>query len=143
MRPHELAKLLGIADVTLRKWTGKDFTEFLSPSAAIANNARRSFDDQDVRILFWISQMKDQNMPAGEIAAVLRTAQANDWYKLPPLPPNARDEVALIPREAAETRLVALQEQFDARLTALTKERDELQKRLEQSEGEKEEFRRK
>lgn len=143
MKPHELAKMLNIADVTLRKWTGKDFAPFLSPSATIANNARRSFDDQDVRILFWVSQMKDRNMPAGEITAVLRSAQANDWHDLPPLPPNASDEVALIPREVAETRLAALQQQFEARLTTLTKERDEFARRLEQVEGEKEEFRRK
>jgi DNA-binding transcriptional MerR regulator len=143
MRPQELAKRLGIADVTLRKWAGKDFAQFLSPSATVANNARRSFSDQDVRILFWVAQMKDQNMPAEEIANVLRTAQAGDWRDLPPTPPTSSDEIAVIPREAAESRLTALQQQFEMQVQSLTKERDELRERLEQSEAEKEEFRHK
>jgi len=143
MRPQELAKRLGIADVTLRKWAGKDFTQFLSPSATIANNARRSFSEQDVRILFWIAQMKDQNMPAEEISHILYIAQTGDWHDLPAIPLNPSDEISVIPREAAESRLTALQQQFEIQVQSLTKERDELRERLEQSESEKEEFRHK
>ncbi len=143
MRPQELAKRLGIADVTLRKWAGKDFAPFLSPTATVANSARRSFDDQDVRIMFWISQMKDQNMTADEIMGVLRVAQEHNWADLPPAPPDPSDEVALSPREAAESRLAALQQQYEMKVEMLTKERDELQKQLAQADAEKEEFRQK
>ncbi|MEP7288442.1 MAG: MerR family transcriptional regulator [Chloroflexota bacterium] len=143
MKPQELAKQLGIADVTLRKWAGKDFAQFLSPSATVSNGARRSFSDQDVRIMLWIGQMKDQNMPADEITAVLGTAQESDWHNLPPMPATTNDDIALMPREAAETRLTAIQQQYEVQVQALRNERDELRQRLEQMGEEKEEFRRK
>ena len=79
--------------------------------------------------------MKAQNSPLADIVATLRAAQADSWRKLPPLPAGiANDEpIAVIPREAAEERLVAIQERYEMQLQATMKERDELQSRLDEA----------
>jgi DNA-binding transcriptional MerR regulator len=130
MKPEQLAKRLNVTSATLRSWAAKDFTEFLSPSAQGQNGSRRSFDDQDARILGWVAQMREQNIPLADIVAALRSAHANDWRGLPELPTSPNDEVALVPREAVEERVRGLQEKHNLEVQALTRARDELQARL-------------
>jgi DNA-binding transcriptional MerR regulator len=133
MKPQQLAKLLNIADSTLRLWAGKDFTEFLSPKAQGPNGARRSFSAQDARILAWIAQMRAQNMPIGEIRGILKSAQVDDWRNLPPLPGGmANDEpIAVIPLDTAEERIRSIQQRYDMQLQSVIKERDDLKSQLE------------
>jgi DNA-binding transcriptional MerR regulator len=126
MKPNHLATLLGISGSTLRLWSGKEYAEFLSPNAVGINGAHRSFSDRDARIVAWIATLRGQNTPPVEIIAMLRAAQASDWHNLPPLPGGmANDEpIAVIPREAAEERLTAIEERYELQVQALTKERD-------------------
>ncbi len=144
MKPQELARRLNIADVTLRKWAREDYAEFLSPSAqAATKSGRRAFSDQDVRILFWIAQLRDSNTSPEEIRATLRSAQAEDWRNLPQVPPTASDEIAIVPREAAEERIRALQDHFTLQVQALTRERDELKAQVAELKTENADLRRK
>jgi DNA-binding transcriptional MerR regulator len=142
MKPQELAKRLNIADVTLRKWAREDYAEFLSPSAQSATKSgRRSFSDQDVRVLTWIAQLRDDNTSPDEIRTTLRSAQQNDWRDLPPFPATTGDEITLVPREAVEERFKALQERFDLQVQALVNERDALATQLSASRAENAELR--
>ena len=130
MKPHELASRLGISPVTLREWVRESFGEFLSPAAQGANGTKRSFSTLDAQILTWIAQMKAENVPSTEITINLRKAQAEGWRALPPLPPTEEEMIALVPREAVEERIKALQEQTRLQVAALEKERDDLRSQL-------------
>jgi DNA-binding transcriptional MerR regulator len=141
MKPEELARRLDVTSAALRKWAGRDYAEFLSPSAQGLNGARRAFSDQDARIIAWIVQLKNDNIPAKEIIQILRNAQANEWRDLPELPNTAEDQIALMPREAVEERLQAMKEKFELQLQAAIKERDELQARLSRVEAENSDLR--
>src|SRR5579871_3148684 len=105
MKPEELAKRLNITSAAVRKWAGKDYVEFLSPAAQGLNGARRSFNDNDARIIAWIVQLKNENTPAADIRGILQHSQANNWLDLPELPGRLEDDVALVPREAVEERI--------------------------------------
>jgi DNA-binding transcriptional MerR regulator len=133
MKPQQLARLLNVADVTLRRWAGKEYAEFLSPSAQGNVGARRSFSDTDARILAWVTAMKAQNMSIQDITATLRAAKEDNWRKLPPLPGGlAGDEpIALMPVETAEERVRALQDRYEMQLRSVIKERDELRTQLD------------
>jgi DNA-binding transcriptional MerR regulator len=132
MKPQQLASLLHIAPVTLRQWARETFREFLSPSAQGIHGAHRSFSEHDARILAWIALLKAQNTPTPDIIATLRSAQANNWRNLPPLPGGiANDEpIIMMPVEVAETRIRALQERYEAQLQAIAAERDALKAQL-------------
>jgi DNA-binding transcriptional MerR regulator len=138
MKPQELAKRLHIADVTLRRWAREEYADFLSPSArAATNSARRAFTDQDSRILAWVALLRDSNTPHAEIIATLRATQADNWRNLPPFPSTSNDEIAVVPREAVEERVRALQERFSLELQAAQKERNALERELRSIERER------
>src|SRR5690349_9666884 len=86
MKPTQLAKLLNIDPATLRVWAGREFNEYLSPSAAGINGARRTFSETDARIMAWVAILKAQNTAPNEIRLTLKQAQADNWRDLPPLP---------------------------------------------------------
>ncbi len=145
MKPQQLARLLNVAPNTVRQWAREDFSEFLTPTAQGGNGMHRSFGDRDARIIAWIALLKAQNMPLADIVATLRSAQAADWHNLPPLPGGmANDEpIAVIPREAAQERLTAIEARYELQLQALTKERDELKDRLNRAEAKNADWERK
>ncbi len=132
MKPQQLARLLNVSAVTLRRWAGKEFAEFLSPSAQGASGSKRSFSDTDARILAWVAMLKAQNTPNKDIVATLRSAQANNWHNLPPLPGGMADgePIPVVPRAAVEERVKALQERYEDQLQIVLRERDELKTRL-------------
>jgi DNA-binding transcriptional MerR regulator len=137
MKPQQLAMLLNIAPNTLRRWAGKDYSEFLSPTAQ-GNGSHRSFNQQDARIIAWVVLMKSQNTSAVDIRATLKSAQAENWGGLPELPGGlANDEpIAVVPREAVEERLRALSERYETQLTSVVRERDYLQIQLQEKQHE-------
>jgi DNA-binding transcriptional MerR regulator len=131
MKPEQLARKLGITSATLRNWARKDFTEFLSPNAQGENGSKRSFNDEDVRILAWVAALRGQNTANDKIKAILKSARAEDWKHLPELPPDEEPTGDMIPREVVEVRLSGMQEQYNLRVQALARERDEAVNRLE------------
>lgn len=129
MKPEQLAKRLNITSAAIRKWTGTDFREFFSPSAAGIKGTRRSFDERDARILAWIAQLKEKNTPTHEIQTILRNAAQRNWQDLPPLP---REDSASRELSPQLKDVIDLHEQF-----ALVKqERDQLSERLKTVEAE-------
>lgn len=88
------------------------------------NGGHRSFNDQDARVIAWIALMRAQNMPPKDISATLHAAQAAGWRDLPSLPGGIADgePVALVPREAVEERVRALEEQYRLRLETFKNE---------------------
>jgi DNA-binding transcriptional MerR regulator len=132
MKPNQLAKLLNVTDSTLRLWCAKEYGDFLSPNAQGQHGARRSFNNTDARILAWVALLRTQNVSKEDIRATLRSAQANNWRDLPPLPGGfAEDEpIAVVPREAVEERVKALREHYETQLQAISDERDALKAQL-------------
>jgi len=128
MKPNQLCKLLNIAPTTLRRWSAVEYAEFLSPSGRGINGAHRAYDDRDARILAWVAVMRAQNLSPDEILTALRNEHGNNWRALPPLPGGmAGDEpIAVVPREAVEERVRALQDRFTLELQAAHKEREAL-----------------
>jgi len=133
MKPQQLAALLNVAPVTLRIWSRETFKDFLSPSAQGDNGAHRSYDSTDARILAWVAELKAKNTPVDQITAMLTAARLKNWIDLPPLPGGmANDEpIAVIPREAAQERFIAIEDRYKTQLDIVVKERDELRTRLE------------
>lgn len=121
MKPQQLAKLLNISPVTLRHWCSSEYGEFLSPTAQGSNGAKRSFTDLDARILSWVAAMKEQNMNTSSILITLRNSKSQNWKDLPALADSAllSEPVEMIPREAVEERIRALQDKFETRLATL------------------------
>lgn len=132
MKPTYLAKLLNIAPATLRLWAGKEFGEFLSPSAAGQNGARRTFSELDARILAWVAIMRQQNAAPNDIRLALKQAQAENWRDLPPLPRGliGDEPVTLVPLQAVEERARGLEERFKLQITTLERDRDELKAQI-------------
>ncbi len=129
MKPQQLARLLDVDTSTIRRWAREDFRQFLSPLGQGMNGGHRSFSDQDARIIAWIALMRRQNMPPKDISATLHAAQLAGWRDLPSLPGGIADgePVALVPREAVEERVRALEEQFRLRIETYLNERAVLQ----------------
>src|SRR5689334_19063289 len=86
MKPQQLATLLNVTPTTIRRWARDEYTEFLSPTAQGGERLHRSFDSQDARVLAWIAALRAQNKPPADILMTLRSAQADGWRTLPPLP---------------------------------------------------------
>jgi DNA-binding transcriptional MerR regulator len=135
MKPQQLATLLNISPVTLRHWCASEIGRFLSPAARGKDGAKRSFDDQDARILAWVASMKAQNTNLESILITLENAKNENWRDLPELPNVAapNEPIAVVPREAVEERIRALRTEFELRLEVhnenianLEKERDGL-----------------
>lgn len=127
MKPTELAKLLDVSPVTLRRWAGVEFSEFLSPTGAGQNGAHRSFSDQDARILGLVAEKKAKNASADDITAELRSLRSDDWRNLPPLQGLAGDDpVALVPREALAEYVRALRERYESQLQTAQQQAAEL-----------------
>jgi DNA-binding transcriptional MerR regulator len=127
MKPAQLARLLGISASGLRE-RSDEFAEFLSPDAVGGNGAHRSYDDTDARVIAWVTTLRAKNTSKDEVRQLLRSAKANDWAELPPLPGGivGDEPIAVIPREAVEERIRALEERFKRDVAVLQKERDAL-----------------
>jgi DNA-binding transcriptional MerR regulator len=145
MKPQQLMKLLDIAPTTLRRWSGEEYGEFLSPNGRGVNGAHRAYTEQDARILSWVKVLRAENVPPDDIITTLRSSQASNWRNLPALPGGfAHDEpIAVVPREAVEERVRGLQERANLEIDTLKremaqieKERDRLQRRVDTLENE-------
>jgi DNA-binding transcriptional MerR regulator len=134
MKPHEVADRLEIAIPTVRLWA-TEYRHFLSPQAAGGGGRHRDFNEQDLRILYFIQQQKQTSIPAAEIHLTLERLQADNWEDLPHIPerPNMA-AVPVVPEAAAQAAL-------DAERRTLFREIATLQERLEKVEAQLEEER--
>lgn len=130
MKPSDVSRLTGIPASSLRTWSG-EYAEYLSPAAAGGDGRKRDYSDQDIRILMYVADQKARNVIGEDIHASLKSMKITAWIDLPPLPnvPPGMEPVALIPREAAETKI-------DMQRQALYKEIEWLQKQIEALEDE-------
>jgi DNA-binding transcriptional MerR regulator len=128
MKPHEVANLIGVDSSTIRNWS-REYADFFSAQAAGGEGRHRSFTDLDVRLVFYISQLKRSNFTKDEIALALQQVRADSWETLPPLPdsqPSAR--VPVVPAAAADAAL-------ESERRSLMREIAMLQDRIEKMEG--------
>lgn len=104
MKTGELAKWLGIADITLRQWSANEYREYLSPTGQGGSGRNRVFTDMDARVIAHVVRMKAAGADRDTIHASLKTMQADNWRNLPDMPaaPPDFEPIAMIPREAAE-----------------------------------------
>ena len=107
MKPSEVARILRIAPTTVRAWSA-EYADVLSPGGAGGDGRFRDFNDQDLRILYFIQQEKRSSVPGDEIHEALRQMQARDFEGLPYVPerPNVA-EVPMVPAAAADSALGA------------------------------------
>jgi len=130
LRSKKLADWLGISSATIRLWARmNEYGEFLDPAARGGDGRRRLFDDKNARIIAHIERLKRDGANREEIMLTMRNLQADDWEGLPSMPqaPPQLGDVAMVPREAAESRI-------EAQRGALLREISNLQERVEELE---------
>lgn len=125
MKPHEVARLVGIHTNSVRNWTN-DFAEFFSPNAQGGDGHMRNLTEDDTRVIAFINQLKREGRGADEIFAALRAAERKGFDTLPnPAQPETVVPMAVVPRQAAE-------EAIKGEHRALQIMRDEMHERLEE-----------
>lgn len=139
MKPGYVSQLLDIPDPTLRKWS-IDYGQYLSVQARGGDGRKRNYDEQDIKIILWVRDLKAANTAEDAIHASLKMMQANGWHNLPELPPSppGMDPIAVIPREAAEAQSKGLREAWAIERKQLTDKIEELEQRLKVSDENRE-----
>lgn len=124
MKPADVAALLQIAASTVRLWAS-EYRPYLSASASAGGGQHRNFSDQDLRVLYFVSQQKQAGKPGDEIREAIRQMQLRDFDGLPDVPdrPNVAN-VPMVPTAAANAAL-------DTERRALLREIDTLQRRVD------------
>lgn len=139
MKPHEVAKQLGVKPVTVRSWSDV-FGEYLSPTGAGGDGAHRDFSEDDLRVLYFIKREKDNGRQAEQIKSTLVAMLPGDELRNLPLPTTKIEaEVSVVPaimvdetRKALMRENAALQEQIAKLERQLTDERSDKESLLRQ-----------
>ncbi len=107
MKPSDVAVMLGLGRSTVTAWTSHEYKQYFSASAQGGQGRGRNFTDTDVRIMYALKVMKDDNTPPDSNHERLHRWQANDWNELPDMPdaPANFASVPMVPVAAAETAL--------------------------------------
>ena len=131
MKPHVAAARAGIHVNTVRTWTLEDFKPFFSTHAQGGNGRVRDLDDNDLRVLVYIKELKRRGMNTEEVVATLTEAERKGFSNLP-LPRNAEQVVptAVIPRQAAEEVILAERQILNQHIQWLEGRVDELKDEL-------------
>ncbi len=131
MKPNDLAILLGLGRSTVTAWTNHEYREYFSPSAQGGQGRPRNFTDPDIRLMYALKVMKDNNTPPDTIHETLQRWRANDWQELPDMPdaPANFASVPVMPVAAADAAL-------STERRSLLREIAFLQERLAQLEAE-------
>jgi DNA-binding transcriptional MerR regulator len=117
----EIAKRINVHENTVRNWTD-EYRAHMSPSAL---GAKRKFNEDDLRVLATIADLREKGIAPGDIADALTDGKL--IAELPPMPTAAeeaaRDEIRLVPLANVER---ALNEavRLESELARVTQERD-------------------
>lgn len=108
----QAARALGVSETSIRNW-GKDFQEFLSPSANPAPGHPRQYTEDDLLVLSTVSVLRGQMVSPEDIRQALA-----DGQRLEPLH-RPQDEQAAENEDAAENqpRIMAAVNALEAALT--------------------------
>jgi DNA-binding transcriptional MerR regulator len=118
----DVADAIGRTTATVRQYT-REFQEFLSSAATPPEGARRTFAQDDLRVLYAASKLLDAGLQYGEVRQRLRDGAADLQEFQPPEEPEAEEPpttgtamisvaefgalVAPLERAAAEWRQIA------------------------------------
>lgn len=107
MKPSDVATLLGLGRSTVTAWTNDEWREYFSPSAQGGQGRPRNFTDIDVKLMYALKTLKENNTPPESIHETFRRWRANDWQDLPDMPaaPANFASVAVVPVAAADAAL--------------------------------------
>ena len=133
MKTGELARWLNISVSSVKTWS-REFGEFLSPAAQGGDNsARRYFDEQDARVLAFVADLRDKNIPWEDIHATLKTLQAKEWTGLPPMPtaPPGVTPQPVVTQSEAQSALVQQRQALTREIAILSDRVTDLQDKLE------------
>ena len=132
IKPHELARWLGVSPTTIRMWASLEFGRYLSPSGAGGEGRWRVFSEHDARILAYVQMLKQQGLRVEEIHAALARMQADGWQGLPDMPPApvGVEPERLIPEKAAEKIILSQQSAAGNHIAVLQSQIAELKSEL-------------
>lgn len=93
-----------IARETIRKWC-MEFADYLSPTANPGKNRDRFFNDDDMKVLALISDMKATGRTYADIHAALGAGQRGQVPELKPIPrTNERTQLLVMEKEVDDLR---------------------------------------
>jgi DNA-binding transcriptional MerR regulator len=118
MTSTQLATLLDTSEDTIRRWSAH-FAMYFSPSANPPKGEDRAYTERDVRIMAYISALRNMGNSLKTIAERLETT---DLDTLPEVPGWERPEPAMIPAEQAGAVLEVAQ--LRSALRSAEQERD-------------------
>jgi DNA-binding transcriptional MerR regulator len=135
MKMKQVADRIGKHDNTVRNYA-KQFNEFLSPEPP--KGEARTFTDDDVRILGFISRLSDSGMSYDDIKEAIKRKLTEGTPFPPVLPTLAAPEVqGLITVQEMESQLAVK----DARIAEMEARLEELRKQIDQFRQERREER--
>lgn len=76
-KTKDLAELFNVAEPTIRAWCG-EFEDYLSPDANPGEGRTRYYNDDDVKVLALVAEMKTQGKTFEDIHASLKTGVRGD-----------------------------------------------------------------
>ncbi len=85
MNTKRFCELTHVTPGTFRNWT-ITFAPFLSPLANPAKGKKRILSDHDLRVLYFVSTLRDTGLGLSDISDRLKDLQRNDWVGLTDLP---------------------------------------------------------
>jgi DNA-binding transcriptional MerR regulator len=132
MKPSEVAAILQQAPTTIRTWS-QEFKDYLSPTAAGGDGRHRDYDDNDIRVLTAIRELKRGGHSSEEIHATLAQMQRDDWRDLPEYPDVPAKVVApvqMIPAAAAGAALDSERKGLMREIASLQARVDSLENQL-------------
>lgn len=122
----DLAELFGCSPQTLRVWAST-FKEFLSEDATGGGGAIRQFDEDDIRVLLLVNELRNEHKPYDEIKSILA---AGARAELPEMDPPHQEQRAAPLAEVPIQELIRLTGEQRGEIKTLREERDHLREEL-------------
>lgn len=103
-----------IARETIRKWC-LEFGDYLSPSANPGKNRDRHFNDDDMRVLALVSEMKAAGRTYSDIHAALGAGQRGEIPEVRPIPSGGERNRLLVMEKDIQDLRAALNDALEDR----------------------------